>query len=89
LMIGAPLGRAGGNPHRNCTISTRGSRRRNTDAGSVGQVSSRGSRFWAAVGKTTGARIWLNAARRGCGFRSHCTRGFDGIVYRVDCSRHK
>jgi hypothetical protein len=50
-------------PQRNCTISTPCSCRRNTGAVSVGQMSSRGSRFGAAVGKTTGARIWLKAAR--------------------------
>src|SRR5437868_1304166 len=63
LITGAPLGRAGGKPQRNCTISTPFSRRRKTGASSVGQMSSRGSRFGAAVGNTTGARIWLKAAR--------------------------
>jgi choline dehydrogenase-like flavoprotein len=57
LMTGAPWGWAGGKPQRNCTISTPSSRRRKTGAGSVGQMSSRGSRFVAAVGNTTGARI--------------------------------
>src|SRR5438270_6113913 len=57
LITGVPLGRAGGNPQRSCTSSTPSSRRRKTDAGSVGQMSSRGSRFGGAVGKTIGARI--------------------------------
>src|SRR4051812_31021362 len=54
LIPGAPFGRAGGTPQRNWTSSTPCSRRRNTGAVSVGQISSRGSRLGAAVGKTTG-----------------------------------
>src|SRR5438105_14776004 len=57
LITGAPLGRAGGNPQHSCTSSTPSSRRRKTGAGSVGQMSSRGSRFGGAVGKTISARI--------------------------------
>src|SRR5438270_10424636 len=64
LMIGAPLGRAGANPHRNSENSfVPSSRRRMTGARSVGQMSSRGSRFGAAFGHFTGMRISLNAAR--------------------------
>jgi hypothetical protein len=63
LMTGAPFGRAGGKPQRGCTSSTPSSRRRKTGGVSVGQISSRGSRLGTAVGNTTGARIWLNAAR--------------------------
>src|SRR5215204_6550671 len=63
LMIGAPFDRGGGKPHRSCASSTPSSRRRKTGAVSVGQISSRGSRLGAAVGNTTGARIWLNACR--------------------------
>src|SRR5215831_3446191 len=63
LMTGGPFGRAGGKPQRNCTISAPAPRRRKTGAGSVGQMSSRGSRFGAAVGSTTGAPIRLNASR--------------------------
>jgi hypothetical protein len=39
------------------------SSRRRTGALSVGQISSRGSRFGAAAGHRTGMRVWLNAAR--------------------------
>jgi hypothetical protein len=60
---GAPLGRAGGKPQRSCASSTPCSRRRETGAVSVGQMSSRGSRLGAAVGNTTGNRISLNASR--------------------------
>src|SRR6516162_3125513 len=55
LMIGAPLGRGGGNPQRSCASSTPRSRRRKIGAVSVGQMSSRGSRLGAAIGSTTGA----------------------------------
>src|SRR5205807_7585465 len=47
LMIGGPLGFGGGKPHRSCTSSTPPSRRRITGAGSVGQMSSLGSRLGA------------------------------------------
>src|SRR5205823_1625427 len=64
LMMGAPFGRAGGKPHRNSTNSfVPSSRRRITGALSVGQMSSRGSRFGAALGHLTGRRVWLKAAR--------------------------
>src|ERR671927_1182886 len=63
LMIGAPLGRAGGNPHRNWTNSfVPYSSRRMTGALSVGQMSSRGSKLGAAFGHLTGIRVWLKAA---------------------------
>src|SRR5438477_6110183 len=58
LMTGAPLGRAGGKPHRNSENSfVPSSRRRMTGARSVGQMSSRGSRFGAAFGHLTGIRF--------------------------------
>src|SRR5947207_182541 len=63
LMTGAPFGRVGGKPHLSCASSTPSSRRRKTGAVSVGHMSSRGSRLGAAFGNTTGARIWLKAAR--------------------------
>src|SRR5690349_14757927 len=63
LMTGAPFGGAGENSQRSCASSTPSSRRRKTGAVSVGQISSRDSRLGAAVGNTTGARIWLNASR--------------------------
>ena len=54
-MTGAPLGRAGGRPHRSCVNSlVRSSKRLMTGAVSVGQMSSRGSRLGAAVGHFTG-----------------------------------
>src|SRR5436309_3081523 len=63
-MTGPALGRAAGNPHRSILKSlVPSSSRRITGAGSVGQMSSRGSRFGAAVGKRIGALIWLNARR--------------------------
>src|SRR5207248_4725961 len=64
LMMGAPFGRAGGKPHRNSAKSfAPSSSRRITGALSVGQMSSRGSRFGAAFGHLTGIRVWLKAAR--------------------------
>src|SRR6266550_3655149 len=63
LMMGAPFGRAGGKPHRNSANSFVPSSRRITGALSVGQISSRDSRFGAAFGHLTGMRVWLNAAR--------------------------
>src|SRR5205823_7391978 len=63
LITGAPLGRAGGKPHRKSAKSfVPSSNRRITGALSVGQMSSRGSRFGAAFGHLTGMRVWLNAA---------------------------
>ena len=63
-MTGGPLGRAGGEPHRSSVNSfVPSSSRRMTGALSVGQMSSRGSRFGAEVGHLTGMRVWLNAAR--------------------------
>jgi hypothetical protein len=70
-MIGAPLGRAGGKPQRNCTSSTLRSCRRKTGEASVGQMSSRGSRFGAAIGNTTGARIADLAERLQIGAVGH------------------
>src|SRR6059058_3529001 len=62
LMMGAALGRAGGKPHRNSANSfVPSASRRITGALSVGQMSSRGSRFGAALGHLTGMRVWLNA----------------------------
>src|SRR5689334_6013431 len=53
LMTGAPFGRAGGNPHLNSANSfLPSSSRRMTGALSVGQISSRGSRFGAAFGNS-------------------------------------
>src|SRR5271165_6205067 len=64
LMTGAPLGFAGGNPQRKMTNSfVPSSRRRMVGAGSVGQMSSLGSRFGTAGGHLTGMRDSLNAAR--------------------------
>src|SRR5271169_6600801 len=63
LMTGAPFGRAGGKPQRSCAMSTPSSRRRKNGAGSVGQMSLRGSRLGAAFGNTTGTRIWLKARK--------------------------
>ena len=64
LMIGGPLGFAGGKPQRKTENSNEpSSRRLTTGAGSVGQMSSRGSRFGAADGHLTGMRVSLNAAR--------------------------
>src|SRR5205814_4291051 len=64
LMMGAPLGRAGGKPHRNSAKSfVPSSSRLITGALSVGQMFSRGSRFGAAFGHLTGIRVWLKAAR--------------------------
>src|SRR5947207_4384937 len=64
FMIGAPLGRAGGKPHRNSENAfVPSSSRRITGALSVGQMSSRGSKFGAAFGHLTGIRVWLKAAR--------------------------
>src|SRR6266853_2079896 len=64
LMMGAALGRAGGKPHRNSANSfVPSSNRRITGTLSVGQMSSRGSRFGAALGHLTGMRFWLKAAR--------------------------
>src|SRR5438067_8341512 len=58
LMTGAPLGRAGGKPHRKSENSfVPSSRRRMTGARSVGQMSSRGSRFGAAFGHFIGMRL--------------------------------
>ena len=58
LMTGGPLGRADGKPHRNSENSFVPSwRRRMTGARSVGQMSSRGSRFGAAFGHFTGMRV--------------------------------
>src|SRR6202040_2055528 len=58
LVTGGPLGRAGGKPHRNTEKSfVASSRRRMTGARSVGQMSSRGSRFGAALGHFTGMRV--------------------------------
>src|SRR5689334_11133812 len=50
LMIGAPFGRAGGKPQRSWTNWASSSVWRMTGAVSVGQISSRGSRFGAARG---------------------------------------
>ena len=44
-MTGGPFGRAGGKPHLSFTSSTPSSRRRKMGAVSVGQMSSRGSKF--------------------------------------------
>src|SRR5437763_4554467 len=50
LMTGAPLGRAGGKPQRRTAKSlVPSSSRRMTGAGSVGQMSSRGSKLGAAL----------------------------------------
>jgi hypothetical protein len=58
LITGAPLGFAGGKPQRKTANSfVPFSRRRTTGAGSVGQMSSRGSRFGAAEGHCTGMRV--------------------------------
>jgi hypothetical protein len=58
LFTGAPFGLAGGKPQRNTANSFRpSSRRRMTGAGSVGQISSYGSRFGAADGHCTGMRV--------------------------------
>ena len=58
------LGRVGGKPHRNSENSfVPPSRRRMTGARSVGQMSSRGSRFGAAFGHRTGMRVSLKAAK--------------------------
>ena len=77
LMMGAPLGRAGGKPHRNSANSVVPcSSRRITGALSVGQMSSRGSRLGAAFGHLTGMRFWLKAGDNHyteCGWRSRCT----------------
>src|SRR5271170_452567 len=59
LITGAPFGRAGGKPQRSWTNSSPSSRRRMTGAGSVGQISSRGSRFGAAAGQRSGTLISL------------------------------
>src|SRR3979409_2536698 len=60
LMTGAPFGRPGGKPHLSSANSlVPSSRRRTTGALSVGQISSRGSRFGVAGGQFTGVRIWL------------------------------
>src|SRR5437762_1772203 len=65
LIMGAPLGRAGGKPHRSSRNSfVPSSSRRITGALSVGQMSSRGSRFGAAFGHLTGIRVRLKAARQ-------------------------
>src|SRR5436190_9245200 len=65
LMMGAPFGRAGGKPHRNSANSlVPSSSRRTAGALSVGQMSSRGSRFGAAFGHLTGIRVRLKAARQ-------------------------
>ncbi len=61
-MTGAPFGRPGGKPHRsseNSLVSS--SIRRMMGARSVGQMSSRGSRFGTAAGNLIGIRSWLNA----------------------------
>src|ERR1043165_2611767 len=64
LMTGAPFDRAGGKPQRSTLNSlVPFSSRRMIGAGSVGQISSRGSRLGAAVGHRTGMRVWLNARR--------------------------
>src|SRR5579871_2463748 len=64
LMTGAPFGFAGGKPHRSTANSfSPSSRRRMTGAGSVGQMSSRGSRLGAAAGHFTRMRVWLKAVR--------------------------
>jgi hypothetical protein len=58
LMIGGPLGRAGRRPHRNSEKPFVPSwRRRMTGAQSVGQMSSRGSRFGAVLGHFTGIPV--------------------------------
>src|SRR5882757_4395853 len=58
LITRAPLGRAGGKPHRNSENSfAPSSWRRMTGARLVGQMSSRGSRFGAAFGHFTGMRV--------------------------------
>src|SRR6266567_5443774 len=60
LITGGPFGRAGGKPHRNSVNSfVPSSSRRITGALSVGQMSSRGSRFGAAFGHLTGIRVRL------------------------------
>src|SRR3954454_22548654 len=63
LMTGAPFGRAGGKPQgRRAKSLVPSSSRRMTGAGSVGQMSSRGSKLGAALGHFTGMRVWLKAA---------------------------
>src|SRR6266404_3226041 len=55
LIIGAPFGRAGGKPHRNSVNSfVPSASRRITGTLSVGQMSSRGSRFGAVLGPSHG-----------------------------------
>src|ERR1700751_977745 len=64
LITGAPLGRAGGKPHRSSANAlVPSSSRRMTGALSVGQILSRGCRFGAAFDHLTGTRVWLKAAR--------------------------
>ena len=58
LMTGGPLGRACGRPHRNSENSlVPSSRRRMMGERSVGQISSRRSRFGAAFGHFIGMRV--------------------------------
>jgi hypothetical protein len=62
--MGTGTRRAGGKPHRNSENSfVPSSRRWMTGARSVGQMSSRGSKFGATFGHFTGMRISLKAAR--------------------------
>ena len=62
LITGPALGRPGAKPQRSCTSSTPPSAKRRTGAVSVGQMSSRGSRFGIATGTFSGRRVWLNAS---------------------------
>ena len=64
LITGAALGRNGLKPHFSVASSTPSSRGRTIGAGSVGRISSRGSRLGAACGsgKRSGSRIWLNSS---------------------------
>ena len=62
LITGGAFARPGGKPHRSCASSTPSAWRRTRGATSVGQMSSRGSRLGAAVGRISGRRRWLNSS---------------------------
>ena len=62
LMTGGAFGRPAGNPQRNCASSTPSAWRRTMGAISVGQISSRGSKFGGVVGRISGRRRWLNSS---------------------------
>jgi hypothetical protein len=62
LMTNGAFARLGPSPHRIWISSTPPSTARITGAISLGQISSRGSKFSAAVGLIIGGFNWLNSS---------------------------